>query len=52
MTEELDGGGPKIVVQDRKEGGLGVHRNVPNEFAVCNHAVSLGCSRYVFCLAR
>ena len=34
MTEELDGCGHNVVVRNGKEGGLGVHRNVPYEFAI------------------
>ena len=34
MAEELDGCGHNIVVQNRKEEGLGVHRNIPYEFAI------------------
>ena len=49
MTEELDGCGHNDVVRNGKQGGLRVHRNVPYEF--CDHVVSLGCSRHVFCLA-
>ena len=29
MAEELDGCGHHVVVRNRKEGGLGVHRNIP-----------------------
>ena len=34
MSEELDGCGHNAVVQNGKEGGLGVPRNVPYEFAI------------------
>ena len=34
MAKELDGCGNNIVVQNEMEGGLGVHRNVPHEFAI------------------
>ena len=34
MAEELDGCGHNVVVRNGKEGGLGVHRNVPYEFAI------------------
>ena len=34
MAEELDGCGHNAVVRNRKEGGLGVHRNIPYEFAI------------------
>ena len=34
MTEELDGCGHNIVVRNGRGGGLGVHRNVPYEFAI------------------
>ena len=34
MAEELDGCGHNVVVRNRKEGGLGVHRDIPYEFAV------------------
>ena len=34
MAEELDGCGHNVVVRNRKEGGLGVHRNIPYEFAI------------------
>ena len=31
MAEELDGCGHNVEVRNRKEGGLGVHRNIPYE---------------------
>ena len=34
MAKELDGCGHNVVVQNGKEGGLGVHGNVPYEFAI------------------
>ena len=34
MDDALDGGGHDVVVRNRKEEGLGVHRNVPYEFVV------------------
>ena len=34
MADELDGGGNNVVVRNRKKGGLGVHRDVPYEFAI------------------
>ena len=34
MADELDGCGHNVVVQNEKEGRLGVYRNVPYEFAV------------------
>ena len=34
MAEELDGCGHRVVVRNGKEGGPGVHRNVPYEFAI------------------
>ena len=34
MAEELDGCGHNVVVRNRKEGRLRVHRNVPYEFAI------------------
>ena len=34
MVEELNGCGHNVVVRNGKEGGLGVHRNVPYEFAI------------------
>ena len=34
MADELDGCGHNVVVRNGKEGGLGVHRNVPYEFAI------------------
>ena len=34
MSEELDGCGHNVVVRNRKEGGLGVHRNIPYKFAI------------------
>ena len=34
MIEELDGYGHNVLVQNGKEGGLRVPRNVPNEFAI------------------
>ena len=33
MANELDAGGHNVIVRNRKEGGPGVHRNVPREFA-------------------
>ena len=30
MANELDGGGHNVIVRNRKEGGPGVHRNVPH----------------------
>ena len=33
MTEEVDRCGHNVVVQNGKEGGLRVHRNVPYKFA-------------------
>ena len=37
MTEELDGCGHNVVVQNGIEEGLRVHRNVPYEFAITLH---------------
>ena len=34
MVDELDGCGHNVVVHNGKEGGLGVHCNVPYEFAI------------------
>ena len=34
MAEEFDGCGHNAVVRNGKEGGLGMHRNVPYEFAI------------------
>ena len=34
MAEELDGCGHNVVVRNRKEGGLGVHRNITYEFTI------------------
>ena len=34
MAEELDGCGHNVVVRNREERGLGVHRNIPYEFAI------------------
>ena len=34
MTDDLDGCGHIVVVRNGKEGGLGVHRYVPYEFAI------------------
>ena len=58
MANELDGGGHNVIVRNRKEGGLGVHRNVPYEFAsrylvrMYYILYTIYCSRYVFCVAR
>ena len=34
MVDQLDEGGHNVVVRNGKEGGLGVHRNIPYEFAI------------------
>ena len=34
MAEELDGCGHNVVDRNRKERGLGVHRNIRYEFAI------------------
>ena len=34
MAEELNGYRHNVVVRNGKEGGLRVHRNVPDEFAI------------------
>ena len=39
LTEELDEYGHNVVVRNRKEGGLGVHRK--HSVRVCDYVVSL-----------
>ena len=49
MADELDGSGHNVVVRNRKEGGLGYTLTFRTSLRL---HVSLGCSRYVFCIAR